>query len=109
MVKCANVNATNYSEFTALYEAAHNGHVECVRILHKRGAKIEAMGHRSRGPLHAAAKYGHCSIVQFLLDEGANIDAAIDDNGCTPLAIAIEQQRSDVVMLLLKRGANCYS
>jgi ankyrin repeat protein len=102
----ANVKATDNLELTALHRTARSGHVVCIQVLHKCGAEIKATGYRSFRPLHAAVKYSHCSTVEFLLIKGASIDAGTDDDGCTPLSIAIQQDRVDVVKLLLKRGAN---
>jgi len=100
--KGANVKATDNHEFTALHRAARSGHVVCVQVLLKCGAEIEATGYRSFRPLHAAVKYSHCSTVEFLLIKGASIDAGTDNDGCTPLSIAIQQHRVDVVEFVIE-------
>jgi len=57
-------------------------------------------------PLHYAAYQGHTEICEALID-----DPMVDINrrtssGCTPLFLASQQGRADVVRILLKAGAN---
>ena len=55
--------------------------------------------------LHLAALYGQPKVMRLLVEAGADIDA-YDSQGNTPLLIAAEQRRTDVVMELIKLGAD---
>lgn len=50
---------------------------------------------------------GDQSTISTLLAEGANLEAT-DEQGMTPLLLAIKQGRRDVVELLLNHGANIH-
>jgi ankyrin repeat protein len=53
----------------------------------------------------ACAYYSGKSICRMLIDKGANVNAAAND-GTTPLMLAAQNAKLDVVELLLKAGAN---
>ncbi len=116
----------------ALYEAATQGLGEIVNILLEAGAETEVTNRVGRTPLMVAVKKGHTEIVNSLLDHGANpnhvdkrgycalsktkkreiakalIDAGANPNinaRYSPLPEAAEQNRMDIVKLLLKHGA----
>lgn len=55
--------------------------------------------------LHLAAHYGQPKVMRLLVDAGADVDA-YDSVGKTPLLLAAEQRRTDVVMELIKLGAD---
>tara|TARA_B100000767_G_scaffold128662_1_gene122430 strand:- start:1504 stop:1893 length:390 start_codon:yes stop_codon:yes gene_type:complete len=55
--------------------------------------------------LHLAALYGQPKVMRLLVEAGADVDA-YDARGNTPLLIATEQRRTDVVMELIKLGAD---
>ena len=105
----------NYGR-TALHEAASNSDPDAVRLLLENGAKVDARINKStatpvRGimvqnytPLHLAVAWGRAEVVTLLLDKGADVNA-IDGKGKTPLKIAREIDRPDLVELLEKRGA----
>jgi len=54
--------------------------------------------------LYCAVKYGHIDTVQYLLNVGFKITQS--ENGNTPLHEAVGHNTSDIVELLLQRGAN---
>jgi hypothetical protein len=56
-------------------------------------------------PLHLAALYGQQKVMRLLVEAGANVDA-YDSEGNTPLLLAAEQRRTDVVMELIRLGAD---
>ncbi len=57
--------------------------------------------------LHVAAYFGFGDAVRFLLDRGANVNViSQNEEGKTPLHSAVERRRSELVSLLLDRGAH---
>jgi len=55
-------------------------------------------------PLHDAAEKGDVAEVRRLLAAGADINAKEDQHGFTVLVVAMGNQRSEVVKLLLEKG-----
>jgi hypothetical protein len=56
---------------SALYFAAQNGHVDCVRLLIEGRADVNQTDVRGYSPLYMAALMGHVDIVRLLIDSGA--------------------------------------
>nr|AGO65992.1 putative ankyrin-repeat containing protein [Fusarium heterosporum] len=80
-----------------------------VKVLLEAGAKPD--DHPLA--LVTAAHYGDLEMVRYLLDAGANPSSLAiygktlrEEHLCSPLYIACENGRADVVDLLLERGAN---
>ena len=55
------------SGYTALQEAAENGHIKIVRFLLEKGAAVDAVSHKGNAALQWAADRGHLDIIQLLL------------------------------------------
>ena len=70
---------------TPLIIAAHNGHLNSVKILLEYGADIEARGTlkieseviEGCTPLWAAAATGHLDVVKLLIERNADVDGRI--------------------------------
>lgn len=56
---------------TPLWCAAAAGHVQLVKLLVRRGAKVNATTETNSTPLRAACFDGHYDIVKFLVEHGA--------------------------------------
>ncbi len=65
-------------------------------------AQINSLGFR---PMHVATIRGYGTIAIALLDEGVDIDQT-DARGNTALMLAAKNQKTDMLGLLLDRGAN---
>ncbi len=104
-----NVNARNG---TPLHFAADAGiRVEdkrCAEMVEKllaQGADVHAKESRwGRTPLHGAAYKGRYKTAGLLIAAGANVNAT-DNEGKTPLSLAQEKGRTEIVELLRKHGA----
>ena len=84
--------------FAALHLAALNGHRDVAAILLSPTggrARIDLQNNRRQTPLHLAASQGHWSVVELLVNNNADI-ASKDEDGDTPLHIAIAKSRSQV-------------
>jgi Ankyrin repeats (3 copies) len=89
--------------------AADFGRLKEVQMLLEHNADIHIRD-RGRTSFHAAAgsrlHRGRIDIMQVMLDHGAIIDAE-DDNGKTPLQLALERGRDDIATWLKEHGATC--
>lgn len=97
---------------TALWCAASKGHLDVVKLLVRKGAKVNHLTRNDSTPLRAACFTGRLDIVQYLLAHGANLSLSNKfNNNC--LMIASYKGFLDVVEFLLKNGvdvnqqANC--
>ena len=82
--------------------------LDCVRALH-RGNHIDIPLYCSQNSsvLHYIILGGFdvLAIIEYLLSEGAAVDA-LDEDGKTPIFVAIETQKLGVLQLLLSKGAS---
>jgi hypothetical protein len=89
----------------SLNEAAATGNLDLIKSLIAKGADVNNKEDpRYRTPLERAVIGGHVNIVKLLIANGADISAKNND-GQTPLDIAVRQNRKDLVELLRKHGA----
>ena len=85
---------------TALHKAAFWGHEHVARkLLGTWGMAVDAQDYAGDTALHDASRFGHAQIVGLLLEAGADATRANKD-GLTPLALAREHGKDDVVKLL---------
>ena len=73
-----------------------------IKLLLRKGAKVDARAEQGITPLHVAAGYCEADVVRLILDAGANPEA-VDVKGITPLQMVPVTHR-DVVRLLVLRG-----
>ena len=98
---------------TPLIIAAHNGHLNSVKILLGYGADIEARGTlkiendviKGCTPLWAAAASGHLNVVKLLIERNADVDGRTSTDS-TPLRAAACEGNLEVVGCLVESGAN---
>ena len=92
-----------------LHAAAGAGDLPRVKLLLKRGAKVDARKRRRRTALHDIAEsYPHdpVDIAKALLVGGARLDLS-DSSGQTPLWLALKKGTADkLIGFLLKKGAD---
>jgi L-ascorbate metabolism protein UlaG (beta-lactamase superfamily) len=86
--------------------AIFGGHVETVRALLEAGADVHQKSQDGRTAIFAVASgQGSTEIGRMLIDKGAAVDLA-DQNGTTPLGLAVQNSLAEVAELLLKNGAD---
>ena len=98
---------------TPLIIAAHNGHLNSVKILLQYGADIEDRGTLKTGdeviegctPLWAAADTGHLDVVKLLIEKNAEVDGRTSTSS-TPLRVAAHEGHLDTVKCLVESGAD---
>ncbi len=105
----ANIEAATSIGWTPLYYAVCQHSHKTVELLLNHGANAKNNGERKRTLLHVfAISPKPCSgpeIIDLLLAKGLDINAR-DEAQKTPLQYAWEYNNYDVVLMLLKRGAN---
>ncbi len=108
IAKGANVaSETPDTKVTALHLACKEDNPGAVRVLVKANAPLLAVDFIGRTVLHAAALGSSASVVRKLnrLTKGALLNA-VDLSGYTPLMLASEHGRLDVVSSLLQLRAD---
>ncbi|KAK4075807.1 hypothetical protein Trihar35433_2367 [Trichoderma harzianum] len=103
-----NVNSGDILGQTPITWAAGNGHESIVRLLLKKGARVNPSFYAGRTPLSWAVENGHASTVRLLLENEAAIDSP-DYTGRTPLSWAAGNGQESTIRLLLEKGANINS
>jgi hypothetical protein len=103
----AEVDARDKKGWTSLISASCNGHEGVVRLLLARGARQELQDSDGWTALYAAVNYDHAGTVAILCAApGAAAALALHDNeGLTPLGIAIKRGRAASEAVLRAHGA----
>ncbi|XP_054476627.1 protein fem-1 homolog B [Anoplopoma fimbria] len=100
----ADIRITNKYNNTCLMIAAYKGHADVVKFLLEQGADPNATAHCGATALHFAAEAGHLEIVKELVRCRARM--VVNGHSMTPLKVAAESCKADVVELLLAH-ADC--
>ena len=98
---------------TPLIIAAHNGHLNSVKILLQYRADIEDRGTleiedqviEGCTPLWAAAAFGRLDVVKLLIEQNADVDGRTSTDS-TPLRAAVHGGHLDNVRCLVESGAD---
>ncbi|KAF0698564.1 Aste57867_10828 [Aphanomyces stellatus] len=100
----ADANCLDSDGWTALHMPAQNGHVGTIQELLQHDAPITML---SKGwtPLCVASENGHLGVVKILLAYGADHNI-ICKGDQTALCFAASKEFTDIVMELLRFGAN---
>ena len=104
----ADINVRGERGETALFRACKRGNVDIFLALQNAGADVNIPNSNGRTPLIALVESNMDSeniIKTQILENGGNIDQA-DNNGTTPLFLAVLVNDIDLVRLLLEYGAN---
>ncbi|XP_011697232.1 PREDICTED: protein fem-1 homolog B isoform X2 [Wasmannia auropunctata] len=97
----ADINIPNIFNNTCLMIAAYKGHLDIVNFLLDKSADPNKKAYCGATALHFAAESGHKAIVCELLKSGAQMSKNV--SGMTPLIMAAERTREEVVEYLVKR------
>ncbi|MGH0177252.1 UNVERIFIED_CONTAM: hypothetical protein FKN15_074851 [Acipenser sinensis] len=122
----AQIDSQTKDELTPLHCAARNGHARIIEILLDHGAPIQAKTKNGLTPLHVAVHHNHLDVVKLLLSKGSSphnsarnqlevatsllqFGASANSEslqGVTPLHLAAQEGRPDMVDLLISNQAN---
>lgn len=96
----------NNDQYTALWLASQQGHLETVDWLISKQADVNAArGSDGRTALQAAICSKNLPMVQELVDHNANVNKG-DHKQFTPLYHAVELEDLKIIKLLIDHGAN---
>jgi ankyrin repeat protein len=101
----AKLEIKDNSGATPLLIAAKRGYPDIAKYLLGRGASPDVADNDGWTSLHYAARNGYAEIVQMLLTHNADATLKTLDTSETPLALAREYGRDDVVKALGDKGA----
>ena len=101
----ANINAVDFEGWSALSYAVNNGDIEIAKLLLENKAKIkDELLIAIKSPIVES----RINIMKLLIDNKANINYT-DEDGFTPLNIAIESGDMELTKFLITNGANVNS
>nr|XP_055042092.1 ankyrin repeat and SOCS box protein 2 isoform X3 [Misgurnus anguillicaudatus] len=120
----ADINSQASDGATALYEACKNGHEEIVEFLLSQNADANKPGKTGLLPIHIAAQRGSDGYANFLMSKTSSLmgvpanmsvqlismlipatsKARVRRSGISPLHLAAERNRDDVLELLIEAG-----
>ncbi|RLN30134.1 protein ACCELERATED CELL DEATH 6-like [Panicum miliaceum] len=104
------IKARNNMLDTPLICAARAGHVDVADYL-MECAMDEQEGLRARNldgetAMHEAVRNGHLPVLQGLMSRDSGLAAVVDENGVSPLYLAVASNRSDMVKVLIGEPLN---
>lgn len=100
------VNETGRKRWTALIAASRYGYEKMARLLLERGADVNAKVKGSDyTALLTAIAHGHDTISLMILEKDVEVNT-INNTGWTPVMAASRRGQTEVVRLLLEKGAD---
>ncbi len=101
-----NIKDKHGRKSTCLHFAAGFGRKDvCEYLLGECSADPSVKDEGGLEPIHNASSFGHCEVVQLLLNYKANVNA-LDNWNWSPLHEACLKSKLDVIMVLLRNGAD---
>jgi ankyrin repeat protein len=96
---------------TPLHMAAMRGWLEVAQLLFEYGADVNAKDEDCWTPLHFAVEYNwdEPKVALWLIEHVEADVNSRDNDGCTPLHCASVKGNREVVLSLVKRGADVYA
>ena len=102
----AKVNIRDHEKRTPMMMLDDDAKPELVQLLINYGAKAKLLDKEKNGALHHLAQSGaDAEIIRLLVNYGYNSNA-LNKEGKTPLMLAAENDKEDIVSALLQTGAD---
>ncbi|XP_006274145.1 M-phase phosphoprotein 8 [Alligator mississippiensis] len=101
-----NLDQEDSSGMTLVMLAAAGGHDDLLRLLIRKGAKVNSRQKNGTTALIHAAEKNFLTTVAILLEAGAYVNIQ-QSNGETALMKACKRGNSDIVRLMIESGADC--
>ncbi|XP_055970032.1 ankyrin repeat and SOCS box protein 3 isoform X1 [Sorex fumeus] len=100
------IKTKTFEGFCALHLASSQGHWKIVQMLLEAGADPNVTTSEETTPLFLAVESGQIDVLKLLLRGGAKVNGSHSMCGWNALHQATFQENTDMVKLLLKKGAN---
>jgi len=101
------VDPTDAAKYTPLLHAAESNHSDLLSLLLRAGANANHKAEQDVMALHIVAIKGNTQAAKELFVYGSEIEpSAGEHRTLTPLHLAAEHNHSDMIRLLVSRGAN---
>ncbi|XP_056348698.1 M-phase phosphoprotein 8 [Oenanthe melanoleuca] len=101
-----NLDQEDASGMTLVMLAAAGGHDDLLRVLIRKGAKVNGRQKNGTTALIHAAEKNFLTTVAILLEAGAHVNMQ-QSSGETALMKACKRGNSDIVRLMIESGADC--
>ncbi|MDR3113741.1 MAG: ankyrin repeat domain-containing protein [Endomicrobium sp.] len=89
----------------ALIKACRLGNIEAMRLLINAGADVSVVDSKGRGLLFYAAERNDIAVLEFIFPYNIRMLNVIDDEGFTPLMVAVERNNIHGARFLVAKGA----
>lgn len=101
----ANVNLVDEDLNSPFHIAAKQNHEKCLEMLLQvnEGKELDNKNAKGETALHLAVLYNSMKCMKLLLEAGANVNERNATAGATPLHLAVQLERTELVRLLLKQ------
>ncbi len=108
MKMTTDINDTDDSGWNALhYLSVEDNATLCKMILRHGNLDINRQNAKGASAVHLAATFNAATVLVLLLHSGADIETW-DQDGYTPLALAILNRRRSAIRFLVEAGANTF-
>ena len=94
------------ADVSLAFLAAANGDIHLLQLLIENGANLGLTDSNGETVAHKAARNGHADIIALLAEQHLSILDIPNNDGCTPIYLAVSCGYAEVVTLLIKHGAN---
>ncbi|KAM3436635.1 hypothetical protein MY4824_004228 [Beauveria thailandica] len=95
------IDLIDHDNFTPLIHSIIHGHLDCVKLLLAKSARIDPVSEADHVPLNLACEHGSGPVVELLLQHGAKI--LPDAEGLYPQHLVARSGQSPDLLLLLKQ------
>lgn len=103
----SDINIKNKDGKNMIMIACEKGNEEMFNILIENNADINEKSSWGASALIYASEKGNINIMQYLIDNGIDVNGKADDNGDTPLLLAVTGENPyESSKLLIENGAN---
>jgi hypothetical protein len=92
---------------SALWHGCYTGRPECVRLLIRYGADVNAVDGHSVSAMQMAAREGSIGCVKLLVENGADVNYR-DQNGCISLMRSVYYSHLPITQYLIDHGADLH-
>ncbi|XP_077985785.1 uncharacterized protein LOC144440299 [Glandiceps talaboti] len=109
MMAGADVNLTDRNGQTSIHLACQRSNMECLHSLmscSRYPIDLNAKNYEGFTAIHVAVLLGSLDVISFLVSKGSDINSTDGKSGRTPLFHAVENDRKDVIELLLQHNAD---